>query len=1068
MRRSADDGTCMRCLARAVTVISFVVLAMMSAPATAALLDDFETLTQWKAQPAEGVDLSISQDRGHTGMAMRLDFDFRGGGGYVIARRDLALTLPPNFAFTFRVRGETPVNNLEFKLIDRSGANVWWFNDRDMSFPREWQQKSIKKRHVQFAWGPAGGGEIREIAAIEIAITAGRGGKGSVWIDDLILEERKPQPSEPPLPLVRASSAVPGHAADNILDGQKATSWRSRALAEDQWLVLDFGDVREYGGMVIDWEDPDHAVAYSVQLSDDGERWRDVYPVEGGNGGRDFVALPDAESRYLRLWLTGSGRGQGYGIADIAIKPYEFSRSPNDFFAAIAADTAEGRYPKYLHGRQSYWTVAGVRADEKEALVNEEGMVEVDRKGFSIEPFLYEDGRLITWRDVQAEQTLAEGYLPIPSVIWAHAGLKLVITALAAGQRGASTLYLRYALRNESPDPRQGRLYLALRPFQVLPPWQSVNLVGGVSPIRNLRYAAGAVAVNDDKKVYALVKPQRFGAVSFSQGSIVDSLETGTLPDADAADDAHGYASGALEYHYALDPGAEKQVVLAVPFHAHSPEPPVDLPADEAMALWDRSHATAREDWEAVLNRVDIALPEAARTITDTLRSTLAYILINQDGPRLQPGSRTYERSWIRDGSLVSAVLLRLGHTEEVRDFIRWYARYQYADGKVPCCVDGRGADPIPEHDSNGQWIYLVMEYYRFTRDIAFLIEMWPYVVKAVDYIEFLRSQRVTEDYKNGEKRVYYGLVPESISHEGYSARPVHSYWDNFFVLRGLKDAASGASILGEESYAQALAGSRDAFSEHLYASVGDSIALHRIDYIPGAVELGDFDVTATAIGVDLLGDLPRLPEPALSRTFERYYGSFRRRRSGEGDGENYTPYEWRIVGALVQMGQQRRGHELMDFFLEDRRPPAWNHWAEIVWRDRDAPRFIGDMPHTWVGAEYIRVLRNLFAYEREPDQALVIGAGLKSDWITAEEGVAVRRLPTYYGTLNYTAQILKDNGLAIRLSGDVVVPPGKIVIRSPLATPIRGATVNGKALERFVDDEVVIEEFPAYVVLHY
>jgi len=47
-----------------------------------------------------------------------------------------------------------------------------------------------------------------------------------------------------------------------------------------------------------------------------------------------------------------------------------------------------------------------------------------------------------------------------------------------------------------------------------------------------------------------------------------------------------------------------------------------------------------------------------------------------------------------------------------------------------------------------------------------------------------------------------YGLMPESISHEGYSAKPMHSYWDDFFTMKGLKDAAEIQKILGEnESY---------------------------------------------------------------------------------------------------------------------------------------------------------------------------------------------------------------------------------------------------------------------------
>jgi hypothetical protein len=30
-----------------------------------------------------------------------------------------------------------------------------------------------------------------------------------------------------------------------------------------------------------------------------------------------------------------------------------------------------------------------------------------------------------------------------------------------------------------------------------------------------------------------------------------------------------------------------------------------------------------------------------------------------------------------------------------------------------------------------------------------------------------------------------YGLLPESISHEGYSAKPMHSYWDDLWALKG-------------------------------------------------------------------------------------------------------------------------------------------------------------------------------------------------------------------------------------------------------------------------------------------
>jgi hypothetical protein len=95
--------------------------------------------------------------------------------------------------------------------------------------------------------------------------------------------------------------------------------------------------------------------------------------------------------------------------------------------------------------------------------------------------------------------------------------------------------------------------------------------------------------------------------------------------------------------------------------------------------------------------------------------------LINRDGSALQPGSRAYERSWSRDGALTSEALLRLGHEDAVRDFLRWYTPYQLPNGKVPCCVDARGADPVLENDSHGEFIFLVSELFGYTHDRAML-----------------------------------------------------------------------------------------------------------------------------------------------------------------------------------------------------------------------------------------------------------------------------------------------------------------------------------------------------------
>jgi hypothetical protein len=388
----------------------------------------------------------------------------------------------------------------------------------------------------------------------------------------------------------------------------------------------------------------------------------------------------------------------------------------------------------------------------------------------------------------------------------------------------------------------------------------------------------------------------------------------------------------------------------------------------------------------------------------------------------------------------------------------------------------------VPENDSHGQFIMAVMNVFRFSGEEAFLRKHWPHVKKAVAYIESLRAQRMTAEYANSANggthqepnkpavslRAFYGLMPESISHEGYSAKPMHSYWDDFFTLRGLKDAAEMARILSEETDARHYQSLADDFAGTLYASINEAMRAHKIDYIPGCAELGDFDATSTTIALWPCGETGRLPRPALDRTFEVYWERFLRRRDDPAFvWTDYTPYELRCVGSMVLLGQVERAHEALEFFMDDRLPRAWNQWPEVVHRDPRTPRFIGDMPHTWCGSDFLNSVRMLFLYEREADGALILLAGVPETWVKSRT-VGFRNMPTYGGriscTIGYTN---RDNDqLIAHIDGNCPLPKGGIRLTRPIAPSTR-ATVNGKQGEIDSEGRVVIKELPATVTLH-
>jgi hypothetical protein len=816
-------------------------IALAALSAFCILHSAFAAAPQWTAHPSDGVEMNLAREAAFN----RLAFDFHGHGGYAIARRAVDLALPPNYEFVFRIRGDAPPENFEFKLI--AGDNVWWLNRRDFIFPRTATTLRTMKRRIGFAWGPAGGGDVHHVEAIEVVITAGSGGRGTVWFTDPELVTLPPSPTEP---------------------------------VHFQTNTIDLGAKREIGGLEISPPARVHVFLDGV------EQHTDATPR--------FVWLADAEARRIRI--------EGAAVRDVVVEPPGWADTINDFYAIVAKHARRGDYPRYLIGEQPYWTVVGADGAHARALVGEDGNVEPFKGGESIEPFLIVRGKRLTWADVAITQSLAEGDLPIPSVTWKAPGATMTMTAAVSS---SSMLQIRYRLRGAA------ELQLEVRPFQVNPSTQFLNAPGGVTRVKSpaLRHVARRTRTRE------------------------------------------------TEIDIPLQPGAKREPLAKI-----------------------------ARDWRAKLDRVAIDIAGAA-DVARTIRTSLAYMLILRDGAAIKPGPRSYDRSWIRDGSLIAATLLRLGHAAEAKAFAEWFAKYQYENGKVPCCVDARGADPVPENDSHGELIFLIAEIERITHESI----LRRNVDDAAKYINDLRRAN------HGELE---GLVTESISHEGYSAKPVHSYWDDVFALKGLEEARDPNAA---------------SMRRDLAASIERVIKEKHLDYVPASAELGDFDPTSTAIAISPLGLASLFPPHELRRTYDKYFETIARPR------DDYTPYETRIIGALIRLGERDRALQLIDRFLRDRRPAAWNEWAEVVGRDPRKPRFIGDMPHAWVASDFVRSILEAVAYDRE-DGALVVGAGVPASWLPLHAGP----LPTYHGTID-----VRMHGREIELSG-TAHPPGGIVVVSP------------------------------------
>ena len=234
------------------------------------------------------------------------------------------------------------------------------------------------------------------------------------------------------------------------------------------------------------------------------------------------------------------------------------------------------------------------------------------------------------------------------------------------------------------------------------------------------------------------------------------------------------------------------------------------------------------------------------------------------------------------------------------------------------------------------------------------------------------------------------------------------------------------------------------------------------VDYLPGCAELGDFDATSTTIALEPAGAAGVLPPAALHRTFAKYEEFFTARLNGE-PWEAFTPYEMRTLGSYVRLGRRELLPKMLKFFLEHRKPAGWRQWPEVVWHEERAPKFLGDLPHTWVGSDFARSVLDMLAYVREADSALVVGAGVPEEWVAESPGVRVRGLRTPMGRLDLGMPRTRD-GVRVTLGEGLRVPPGGIAVNAPVRGPARPPLVDGKPALLNSGGEVVVRRLPATV----
>ena len=797
-------------------------------------------------------------------------------------------------------------------------------------------------------------------------------------------------------------------------------------LLPEESITVDFGYVRPPIGALIEWGET-HGTVFSVHLSDDGQDFREVGRITTSSGHYDNFYWRSTTSRYFRLTVHEASSPQGAIINELKLRILNKDRMPIGQLERAAQAGPGELYPQSLLGRQVYWTALGEFDHPEQALFDEYGNLEAQAGAGQLMPLIRLGGKLHgAPAAADISHRLAEGSLPVPTVRWTCGPLEIQVTAFAH----AGNAVVEYRLSNTGPGRLDGALVLAVRPVQINPYWQH----GGHAVINAMAVDGRDLRIND--RCYARLSelPDHVTLVDFDQGDVVSQVARGPVVTGQHLHSASGLLSAALEFDFSLEAGDVRSVVAAAPMRdAVAPDPEVSF---------DQLRQQVIGRWRQKLGPRRIVVGD--REVSDTVEAQTALILINATQFAFKPGPRNYDRTWIRDGSSQALALLWAGLVDEAKRYVRWYAERIYESGMVPPILNpdgsvnkGYGSDI--EFDAQGEFVTIAADIYRISRDKDFLRAIFEPAVRATRFIEVLCAET---NAKYGPDSRFHGLVAPSISHEGYN-KPSFSYWDDFFALSAWRNCAYLAREMGDEATAMDIEARGRAFAEALNRSLRLTAEAQGNGMIPASADREDVDPTSTSIAFEPCRVDDVIPPELIAPTYDQYARHLEVIRKPDFAG-GFTPYEIRNLNAFVALRRYEDAFVLLADSLAWRRPPGWRHWAEVLWGDPRAAEYIGDMPHTWIGAEFATAVRRMLL--RENGNRLELFRAVPDGW-WAGEGIHLHDLPTAFGRANLRAQRHEATvTVTLSLSGP---PPQQVVVRCPGA---ESALADGRPCEVAVD----------------
>jgi len=642
-------------------------------------------------------------------------------------------------------------------------------------------------------------------------------------------------------------------------------------------------------------------------------------------------------------------------------------------------------------------------------------------------------GRLFspTMKEVICEHGLAPGGYLIPWSKWSagevvvRSELCHVLRSSPAGQ--IHMVGARVELKNVASEPKAVSLYAALRP-----------LGPAGFDVHNLRVsdAGDALLVSDRVALVATEPPAEAGVAATD--TIGQFAVRGTMPDSRSATSAAGDCSGALRFDVTLGPDESRTFEFVCPvlpgrravrhhwdgvsewaqFDLARPNPDSggELQPDPGLQYYrglnvNTLFSEAHVYWRQLVGSVELRLPDVRWSEAFAAITGHAAVAMNEGVPDVAVVNYNV---FNRDGVYVANILQKAGQAKLAAEAIDYFLAHPF---------NGRS---YPEADNPGQILWIMGEHWRFTRDRAWLEQVYPAARKLAALIRYYRTTEGPHwvqmdalafgDDVSGDKR--RELKPGRC--DGHN--PAYT---EAFDLAGIRAAAVLAKALGKnEDAAQ-----HETFAAQLFEKYDRAYGSNLPDKYGSYCVLWPCRLYPFAEGKaceQFKGLGPQKPESW------RYFPLARAHQSLLAGNREAG---WRTLESHLDQPQMRRWYA-----FDEGGKSGSGGWGPLrtTWSGDVA------MPHGWAIAEVHLLLRDCLAYE--DNRQLILFAGVPASWFTDQQGMAIRNLPTHFGNFDVSWKI-DGHGATLRLDGEAAPPDGFLL---PLPDPLKPQVhVGGQAIKR-------------------